>query len=127
MIEVGGGTTSAGPGHGLVQWTPGNDLYKVLDRLYGSHADWYDANKQMAVIFAEYQEASGEAHRGIEKQWYATNSYPISFKQWAFNELNYSLEQLTYAFAANYLRPAVVQQPRRVEYAQNWLAYFAKG
>lgn len=127
LIEVGGGTTSAGPGGGLVQWTPRNDLYKVLDRLYGKHDDWYDGNKQLAVIFAEYQEASGEAHRGIEKQWYATNSYPISFKQWAFNELNYSVEQLTYAFAANYLRPAVVQQPERVKNALKWLAFFNKG
>ena len=39
LIEVGGGTTSAGAGHGLVQWTPASDLYKVLDVLYGGHED----------------------------------------------------------------------------------------
>ena len=68
LIEVGGGTTSAGAGHGLVQWTPATDLYKVLDVLYGGHEDWYDGNKQLGVIYAEYQESMGEAHRGIEPQ-----------------------------------------------------------
>lgn len=127
LIEVGGGTTSAGAGHGLVQWTPATDLYKVLDVLYGGHEDWYDGNKQLGVIYAEYQESVGEATRGIEPQWYKTTKYPCDFRQWAFNQLNYDLESLTYAFAANYLRPAVVEQPRRVEYTKQWLEYFLKG
>lgn len=127
LIEVGGGTTSAGAGHGLVQWTPATDLYKVLDVLYKGHEDWYDGNKQLGVIYAEYQESVGEAHRGIEPQWYKTTKYPCDFRQWAFNQLNYNLEQLTYAFASNYLRPAVVEQPQRVEYARKWLEYFLKG
>ena len=33
LIEVGGGTTPAGPGRGLVQWTPGQNLLTVLDVL----------------------------------------------------------------------------------------------
>lgn len=127
LIEVGGGTTSAGAGRGLVQWTPATDLYKVLDVLYGGHEDWYDGNKQLGVIYAEYQESVGEAHRGIEPQWYKTTKYPCDFRQWAFNQLNYDLEKLTYAFAANYLRPAVVEQPQRVEYTRQWLDYFLKG
>lgn len=127
LIEVGGGTTSAGAGRGLVQWTPATDLYKVLDVLYGGHEDWYDGNKQLGVIYAEYQESVGEAHRGIEPQWYKTTKYPCDFRQWAFNQLNYDLEKLTYAFAANYLRPAVVEQPQRVEYTRKWLEYFLKG
>lgn len=127
LIEVGGGTTSAGAGHGLVQWTPATDLYIVLDVLYGGHEDWYDGNKQLGVIYAEYQESVGEAHRGIEPQWYKTTKYPCDFRQWAFNQLNYDLEKLTYAFAANYLRPAVVEQPQRVEYTRKWLEYFLKG
>ena len=127
LIEVGGGTTSAGAGRGLVQWTPATDLYKVLDVLYGGHEDWYDGNKQLGVIYAEYQESVGEAHRGIEPQWYKTTKYPCDFRQWAFNQLNYDLEKLTYAIAANYLRPAVVEQPQRVEYTRKWLDYFLKG
>lgn len=127
LIEVGGGTTSAGAGRGLVQWTPATDLYKVLDVLYGGHEDWYDGNKQLGVIYAEYQESVGEAHRGIEPQWYKTTKYPCDFRQWAFNQLNYDLEKLTYAFASNYLRPAVAEQPQRVEYTRKWLEYFLKG
>lgn len=127
LIEVGGGTTSAGAGHGLVQWTPATDLYKVLDVLYRGHEDWYDGNKQLGVIYAEYQESVGEAHRGIEPQWYKTTKYPCDFRQWAFNQLNYDLEKLTYAFASNYLRPAVAEQPQRVEYTRKWLEYFLKG
>lgn len=127
LIEVGGGTTSAGAGRGLVQWTPATDLYAVIDVLYGGHEDWYDGNKQLGVIYAEYQESVGEAHRGIEPQWYKTTKYPCDFRQWAFNQLNYDLEKLTYAFAANYLRPAVVEQPQRVEYTRKWLEYFLKG
>lgn len=127
LIEVGGGTTSAGAGRGLVQWTPASDLYAVLDVLYGKHDDWYDGNKQLAVIFAEYQEASGEASLGIEKQWYSTTEYPISFKEWAFNTRGYLLEDLVYAFARNYLRPAVWKQPVRYEYAQKWAEIYLKG
>lgn len=127
LIEVGGGTTSAGAGRGLVQWTPASDLYNALDILYGKHDDWSDGNKQMALIYAEYQETMGITHTGIEKQWYSTSEYPLTWAQWASNELNYSLQDLVYSFAANYLRPAVVKQPRRVSYAQKWLAYFVKG
>lgn len=127
LIEVGGGTTSAGAGHGLVQWTPATDLYSVLDTLYGSHTDWYDGNKQLGVIYTEYQESTGEQSRGIEPQWYSTTKYPLNWKQWAFNQLNYSLEQLVYSFASNYLRPAVAEQPIRVTYARQWANYFLKG
>lgn len=127
LIEVGGGTTSAGAGHGLVQWTPASDLYKVLDVLYNGHEDWYDGSKQCGVIYAEYQESIGEYHRGIEPQWYSTSEYPIDWRKWAFNQVNYSLEDLTYSFARNYLRPAIWKQPQRVEYTKQWLEYFLKG
>lgn len=50
LIEVGGGTTSAGPGRGLVQWTPGSQLLTGLDLLFGKHDDWYDG-KQTACCY----------------------------------------------------------------------------
>ena len=125
LIEVGGGTTSAGPGRGLVQWTPGQNLLTVLDVLYGGHDDWYDGGKQCAVLFAEYQESVGDAHRGIEPQWYQTSSYPITWRQWATG--NYDLKYLTNAFMYNYLRPGDLNQPDRYVKAQYWSSVFIKG
>lgn len=126
LIEVGGGTTSDGPGRGLVQWTPGTALLKVLDVLYGGHADWSDGNKQLAAMWAEYEEASGLANRGIEKQWYATSAYPISYAEWA-HDTSHNLDWLVYAFMANYLRPATLDHPERVTYANQWANHFIKG
>lgn len=126
LIEVGGGTTSDGPGRGLVQWTPGTALLKVLDVLYGGHDDWSDGNKQLAAMWAEYEEASGLANRGIEKQWYATSTYPISYAEWA-HDTSHNLEWLVYAFMANYLRPATLDHPERVTYANQWANHFIKG
>lgn len=126
LIEVGGGTTSDGPGRGLVQWTPGTALLKVLDVLYGGHNDWSDGNKQLAALWAEYEEASGLANRGIEKQWYETSTYPISYAEWA-HDTSHNLDWLVYAFMANYLRPATLDHPERVTYANQWANHFIKG
>lgn len=126
LIEVGGGTTSDGPGRGLVQWTPGTALLKVLDVLYGGHDDWSDGNKQLAAMWAEYEEASGLANRGIEKQWYETSTYPISYAEWA-HDTSHNLDWLVYAFMANYLRPATLDHPERVTYANQWANHFIKG
>lgn len=126
LIEVGGGTTSDGPGRGLVQWTPGTALLKVLDVLYGGHNDWSDGNKQLAAMWAEYEEASGLANRGIEKQWYETSTYPISYAEWA-HDTSHNLDWLVYAFMANYLRPATLDHPERVTYANQWANHFIKG
>ena len=119
LIEVGGGTTSAGAGRGLVQWTPASNLYDVLDVLYQKHDDWYDGNKQCQVIYAEYQESVGEAHRGIEPQWYKTSAYPISWDEWA-HSTERTIQYLTQAFMANYERPATTNHPERWRYAQYW-------
>lgn len=126
LIEVGGGTTSAGPGRGLVQWTPGSQLLTGLDLLFGKHDDWYNGNKQLAVMFAEYQEATGEASIGIEKQWYPVPAYNVSYGEWA-HDTTHTLEWLVYAFMANYLRPATINHPERVTYASQWSAYFING
>lgn len=119
LIEVGGGTTSAGAGHGLVQWTPASNLYDVLDVLYNKHDDWYDGNKQCTVIFAEYQESVGEANRGIEPQWYQTSNYPITWLMWAHGT-DYTIEYLVNAFIQNYERPGTNDHPERVTYANHW-------
>ena len=93
LIEIGG------TGHGLVQWTPPSNLYDVLDVLYGNHDDWESGDKQCSVLYAEYQESTGEAHIGIEPQWYQTPTYPISWKEWASSTSDPG--ELALAFQAN--------------------------
>lgn len=111
LIEIGG------TGHGLVQWTPPSNLYDVLDVLYGNHDDWESGDKQCSVLYAEYQESTGEAHIGIEPQWYQTSAYPISWKEWASSTSDPG--ELALAFQANYERPASLHQ-ERAEYARKW-------
>lgn len=111
LIEVGG------TGHGLVQWTPPTDLYNVLDVLYGSHDDWKDGNKQCSVIYAEYEESTGLAHRGIEPQWYPSSFSSMDWKTWASSQEDPG--QLALIFQANYERPASLH-PERAEYARKW-------
>lgn len=111
LIEIGG------TGHGLVQWTPPSNLYDVLDVLFGNHDNWEDGTKQCDVLYAEYQESTGEAHRGIEPQWYPTSAYPMSWKEWATATSDPG--NLALAFQANYERPASLHQ-ERAEYARKW-------
>lgn len=111
LIEVGG------TGHGLVQWTPPTDLYNVLDVLYGSHDDWQDGNKQCNVIYAEYEESTGMAHRGIEPQWYPSSYSSMDWKTWASSTQDPG--ELALIFQANYERPASLH-PERAEYARKW-------
>ncbi len=115
LIEIGG------TGHGLVQWTPPENLYDVLDVLYGNHEDWFDGNKQCYVIYAEYQQSSGIVNWGIEGQWYSTASYPMTWKQWT--ESTADPGTLALAFQANYERPAAIH-PERAGYAREWYSYF---
>lgn len=111
LIEVGG------TGHGLVQWTPPTDLYNVLDVLYGSHDDWQDGNKQCSVIYAEYEESTGMAHRGIEPQWYPSSYSSMDWKTWASSTQDPG--ELALIFQANYERPAILHS-ERAEYARKW-------
>lgn len=111
LIEVGG------TGHGLVQWTPPTDLYNVLDVLYGSHDDWQDGNKQCSVIYAEYEESTGMAHRGIEPQWYPSSYSSMDWKTWASSTQDPG--ELALIFQANYERPASLHS-ERAEYARKW-------
>lgn len=111
LIEIGG------TGHGLVQWTPPTDLYKVLQALYGSADDWGNPDKQCNALYAEYQQSTGEKDWGIEGQWYATGAYPMSWKQWATSTDDPGM--LAMAFQYNYERPADYH-PERAEFARQW-------
>ena len=111
LIEIGG------TGHGLVQWTPPSNLYDVLDVLYGSHDDWKDGDKQCNVLYAEYEESTGLAHRGIEPQWYPSSFSSMDWKTWASSQEDPG--QLALIFQANYERPASLH-PERAEYARKW-------
>lgn len=114
LIEIGG------TGHGLVQWTPPSDLYEVFDVLYGSHADWYDGEKQCNVIWAEYEQKTGLHDWGIEPQWYEKPEYPITWEEWAHSTQDPGY--LALAFMANYERPKV-SHPEREQLARWWYDY----
>lgn len=111
LIEIGG------TGHGLVQWTPPSNLYDVLDVLYGSHDGWKDGDKQCNAIYAEYEESTGLAHRGIEPQWYPSSYSSMDWKTWASSTQDPG--ELALVFQANYERPASLH-PERAEYARKW-------
>lgn len=116
LIQIGG------TGHGLVQWTPPENLYDVLDYLYGSHTDWGNPDGQCNALYAEYQKTIGEipAHTtpDFDKQWYATSGYPISWYDWAHS--NGDIAELTKAFIYNYLRPGHPDVTARVNAALDW-------
>ena len=116
LIEIGG------TGHGLVQWTPPSNLYDVLDVLFGSHDDWENGPKQCDVLYAEYQESTGEEHRGIEPQWYPSSYSSMDWKTWAHSKIDPG--ELALIFQANYERPAAIHQ-ERAEFARNWYKYLS--
>lgn len=116
LIEIGG------TGHGLVQWTPPSNLYDVLDVLFGSHDDWEDGTKQCDVLYAEYQESTGEEHRGIEPQWYPSSYSSMDWKTWAHSKSDPG--ELALIFQANYERPAAIHQ-ERAEFARKWYEYLS--
>ena len=116
LIEIGG------TGHGLVQWTPPSNLYDVLDVLFGSHDDWEDGTKQCDVLYAEYQESTGEEHRGIEPQWYPSSYSSMDWKTWAHSTIDPG--ELALIFQANYERPAAIHH-ERAEFARNWYKYLS--
>ena len=116
LIEIGG------TGHGLVQWTPPSNLYDVLDVLFGSHDDWEDGTKQCDVLYAEYQESTGDAHRGIEPQWYTSSYSSMDWKTWAHSTIDPG--ELALIFQANYERPAAIHQ-ERAEFARRWYEYLS--
>lgn len=121
LQEVGAGENG---GHGLVQWTPPTDLYHVMDVLYGSHADWTDGQKQLSVIFAEFQQSSGIKNWGIEPQWYPRHGYNMTWKEWSQSTADAGY--LAMAFQEEYERPYVIHAEREA-FGQRWYRYFKTG
>lgn len=116
-----------GTGHGIVQWTPPTDLYKVLDVLYGNHDEWYDGNKQLSVILAEYQQKTGIKNWGIEPQWYvelAPSNYRMQWNEYVKSTADVGYLARVWEYC--YERPATAH-PERAENAKAWYEYFKKG
>ena len=111
-------------GHGLVQWTPPTDLFHVMDVLYGSHANWTDGQKQLIVIYAEFQQSTGIKYWGIEPQWYPRHGYNLTWREWSRSTADAGY--LAMAFQEEYERPYVIH-PEREAYGQRWYKYFTTG
>ena len=92
----------------------------MLNVLYGKHDDWYDGDKQLSVILAEYQQSTGIKNWGIEPQWYSTSAYPLSWNQWAHSKDDAGY--LALSFQKNYERPAAIHQ-ERATWARAWYKY----
>ena len=121
LQEVGAGENG---GHGLVQWTPPTDLFHVMDVLYGSHAEWTDGQKQLSVIFAEFQQSSGIKNWGIEPQWYPRHGYTMTWREWTQSTADAGY--LAMAFQEEYERPYVIHAEREA-FGQRWYRYFTTG
>ena len=96
-------------GYGLVQWTP-----------YTKYTNWCDARgyewgaMESALARIEWELANGE-------QYYATDSYPLSFSSFKTSTLD--VGYLAMAFLYNYERPASLNQPNRATQAEFWFDY----
>ena len=121
LQEVGAGENG---GHGLVQWTPPTDLFHVMDVLYGSHADWTDGQKQLSVIYAEFQQSTGIKNWGIDPQWYPRHGYNLTWREWTQSTADAGY--LAMAFQEEYERPYVIH-PEREAFGQRWYKYFTTG
>lgn len=98
-------------GYGLVQWTPGS---KYLDwaRALGAENNY---NYEPYRIFYEMEN---------NMQWIPTTAYPITFSD--FWKSNLPVNYLTYAFMHNYERPADLNHPDRIQYAEYYLNSIVK-
>lgn len=130
-------------GTGLFQWTSTsadaqNPLYTVLDTLYNSHSLWYDGDRQMNALFAEweqtnYEQGESSAYNwGVGRQWYNSDGakYGFSLKKYNWYEWSTSvddIETLVKSFMVSYERPSydasVNHWETRVKYANSWYEY----
>lgn len=96
-------------GYGLVQWTPSTKYTSWCNNqgLNPAHMD-------SALLRIEY-----ELENGL--QYYPTDEYPLTFKQ--FKESTLPASYLGMAFLYNYERPASLEQPNRGSQAQEWYNY----
>lgn len=100
-------------GMGLVGWTP---YWRITDWLT-SHG--YDLNDAESYGYGMLDKLIEECFDPQEVTWIATDSYPISFSEFA-GDTSHSIEWLTNAFLYNYERPATTPQPDRAEQAKKW-------
>lgn len=102
-------------GRGLVQWTSAsgdsqNPLYTVMQAVFGTKNNWRNGNNQCECLYAEHQQSNYAQGRpdaknwGIERQWYNTTLYPVTFYDWAHDQ-THSITYLVQVLMANYLRP----------------------
>lgn len=102
-------------GYGLVQWTP---VTKYTDWCSSSgFSDPSDMDANIARIIHELENGG---------QWYATNSYDMSFSEFATSDLDSGT--LAKAFLLNYERPldqSSSVQEYRAELATVWYNYLA--
>lgn len=102
-------SSSTTNGYGLVQWTP-NTKYKT----------WADANGYTySDVDAQLQRIQYEIENGL--QWIQTDAYPLTFAEYTVSTLD--VTYLCYAFMHNYERPASLDQPHRMTYAETWLDF----
>ena len=101
MDEIGGGG-----GYGLVQWTPKSML-----------TDWA---KQNGLDYKTLETQCKRIQWELEnsKQFFATNAYQMSFKQ--FTQSTNTPTYLAAAFINNYERPTNANQPQRGIWAEQW-------
>lgn len=104
--EIGGGG-----GYGLVQWTPKSKL-----------VNWANARGlNYRSIETQCQRIQWELENG--EQFYRTNAYPLTFRQYAVSTS--SASYLAQVFINNYERPANPNQPNRWQWATNWYNVFS--
>lgn len=96
-------------GFGLVQWTPAT-----------KYTSWCYENKLGDSIKTQCNRIQWELENG--KQYYKTNSYPLTFTE--FSQSKATPSYLSYVFLNNYERPANINQPIRKSYAEKWYSLF---
>lgn len=104
-------TVNTSRGFGLVQWTPAT---KLINWCEANGLDYTDIDSQLARIVYELE-------NGL--QFYKTDTYPITFKQ--FSTSTQSPEYLAGAFLYNYEQPAVYNTEERQERARLYYDYLA--
>lgn len=98
-------------GMGFVGWTP---YWRITDWLENRG---YDLSDPESYAYGMLDKLIEECFNPQEVTWIATDSYPISFSEFA-SDTTHSIEWLANAFLYNYERPAVTPQPARAEQAK---------
>lgn len=96
--------------YGLTQLTTHKQDMKTWCQTYG-----YDYETGYGQCwYINYQKTN--QHQA--DQWYATNAYPISFREFAENTPGYTVDQLSRAFNFCYERPGPTYNTDRTEYSE---------